>query len=641
MLSEIRGVTMQGFLFGPNFLEQYAGARILSDSRVAMNELVANAWDAGATKVAISIPAVPGGEFSIRDNGSGMTRFEFETRWRTLSYDRLASQGASAEFPPGVTLLPRRVFGRNGIGRFAAFCFGDSYEISTTKSGHAHRYSVFRGTTIPLEFKLLSEEPAAGSGTCFRVVESKRVIEPEVAAAELALRFLVDPNFEVLINNKPVVFHDLPTGNVKRISVGIGGRSVEILVIDLGQADKTTQQHGIAFHVSKRLVGDCSWAWLSDKTWIDGRTTEAKRFTFIVLADEFDDAVLPDWTGFRTNESATALLNGVRAVVRQKILEATAEKTEETTKTVKEENASIVAQLLPKAKERWAKFVEEAPRACPTITTSQLSALAEVLGKLELASSKFSLIDQLNRLSPDDLDGLNQVLEDWSLEAAKAVLDELQRRFLLVDDLKSRIDNIETDELHDLQPLFHRGLWIFGPEFETIEYTSNEGMTKVIQKLFKLPDEKGTKIRPDFAIVPDGTAGFYDYPSFDQDGGESGIDRLVIVELKKPGIAIGDDQKNQAWKYVKELNEKGFLGPSTRVTCFVLGSKVLNGDHLPRTELGGRCEIFPMRFETVIRRANSRLLKLQDRVAHAPFLNQKKIEEFVGHPSLLSQPAML
>lgn len=38
--------------------------------------------------------------------------------------------------------------------------------------------------------------------------------------------------------------------------------------------------------------------------------------------------------------------------------------------------------------------------------------------------------------------------------------------------------------VQELQPLFKRGLWIFGPEFETIEFTSNVGMTKVVQNCF-------------------------------------------------------------------------------------------------------------------------------------------------------------
>ncbi len=63
----------QGLLFDPRFLETYAGERILKSPRTAIVELVANAWDAGATRVRIRWPdADLGGEFSIEDNGEGI-----------------------------------------------------------------------------------------------------------------------------------------------------------------------------------------------------------------------------------------------------------------------------------------------------------------------------------------------------------------------------------------------------------------------------------------------------------------------------------------------------------------------------------------------------------------------------------------
>src|SRR5262245_56755014 len=75
-----------GVLYDPRFLETHAGPRILNDPRIAVVELVANAWDAGATKVQIAWPdAEVGVAFSIEDNGTGLTNTEFRRRWRSLS----------------------------------------------------------------------------------------------------------------------------------------------------------------------------------------------------------------------------------------------------------------------------------------------------------------------------------------------------------------------------------------------------------------------------------------------------------------------------------------------------------------------------------------------------------------------------
>jgi hypothetical protein len=122
-----------------------------------------------------------------------------------------------------------------------------------------------------------------------------------------------------------------------------------------------------------------------------------------------------------------------------------------------------------------------------------------------------------------------------------------------------KVKSTDTEEVQELQPLFHRGLWIFGPEYETIEYTSNEGMTTVIQKIFG-ENSKGSLNRPDFVIVPDGTVGFYGYARYDdEDGGEIGIASLTIVELKKPGVPIRREEINQTSKYIEELFRKGLI----------------------------------------------------------------------------------
>jgi hypothetical protein len=166
--------------------------------------------------------------------------------------------------------------------------------------------------------------------------------------------------------------------------------------------------------------------------------------------------------------------------------------------------------------------------------------------------SKYSIIQRLHSFSPDQLDNLDEIFADWSIDAAKIVLDELKTRLTIIGELENKVYNALTDELHDLQPLFKRALWIFGPEYETIEYTSNLGMRRVIQELFK-GKVKGSRNRPDFAILPDSTVGLYSYPEYDKEGGEIGVKRLAIVELKKPGVKVSTEQKAQCWKYVLEL----------------------------------------------------------------------------------------
>jgi hypothetical protein len=146
-------------------------------------------------------------------------------------------------------------------------------------------------------------------------------------------------------------------------------------------------------------------------------------------------------------------------------------------------------------------------------------------------------------------------------------------------------------------------------------------MTKVLKNLLGI-DEKGSRNRPDFVILPDSSIGTYSVPRFsDDDSGEVGVDRLVIVELKKPGIPLGSEQREQTLKYIRELKQKGAIDQHTKVTGFPLGSQI---DPLENEKftMGDNIVIQPMSYDTVIRRAESRLLNLKQKVESAPFLQE-------------------
>jgi hypothetical protein len=613
----------QSCLFGPNFLEKLVGKSILHDPKVAVVELVANAWDAGADEVKITWPTKDNEQsFAIEDNGNGLTETEFLDRWRTLAYDRTASQGKTVS----VGSRKRTVFGKNGVGRFAGFCFGDSYFVASNRSEEHIEYEVAVGDGgSPFSIKRynpISFVREKGTKLFVRSCNPSRISEEEVRS-EIGMRFLTDPSFNCSVNGVIVNFSHIPNDNIDTETLELkSGHKIEIIIIDTSDADKTTKQHGIAWHVNGRLVGEADWKSYGFDEIIDGRSTEAKRHTFIVNVDHLSDtdAIKKDWTGFNRTPDFEEARSEVYDFVRSHILGQTKQKRDKVFHNVKKAHKTELSSLTPLRMERWEQFVTEIQSECSNLSEKDLFKLSGVLIKMEKSDTKYSLISKLHELDSSQIDSLHNILEDWSLDLAKEVLDELQIRLRLLDQLRERVLDDKTREVQDLQPLFHQGLWIFGPEFETIEFTSNEGMTKVIQNIFR-SGLTGTRNRPDFAILPDGTVGSYSYHQYDDQGAEVGIDRLVIVELKKPGIPISTDEKAQCWRYVSELMKKGLISRDTKVTCFVLGSEVDPFEREPRKENNDRCVIQPLDYQVVIARAKSRLLKLYDRVKSAPFLD--------------------
>ena len=99
-----------------------------------------------------------------------------------------------------------------------------------------------------------------------------------------------------------MTFDDVPTGSIQKAVVEVPSfGTVHITMIDSQKVDRTTRQHGIAWWVRSRLVGTPGWVGFDHERILDGRTSGAKRFQFIVSADLLLDAVRPDWSGFATD----------------------------------------------------------------------------------------------------------------------------------------------------------------------------------------------------------------------------------------------------------------------------------------------------------------------------------------------------
>lgn len=478
-----------GLLFDNRFMERHAGS-IIVDPAVAIVELVANAWDAWATNVDIVWPERGSdASFSIQDNGKGMTEEQFQTCWKTLDYNRVRVEGAESSPPPELEgLRPRTAYGRNGKGRHAAFRFGEAYRVRTWRDDNSITFEVRRGTTQPFTIERIAIKTGVdGHGTEILAINPLQLLmTPEEAREVVGTRFLADPNFTVTVNGTKVTFDDIPEAQRRNIDIDIPGfGTAHMIVIDTQKADKTTRQHGISWRVNNRIIGTPGWVGFDQERLVDGRSSEAKRFIFIVRADFLADEVLPDWSGFSSNSEVwTATQSAVHAKIREYLSEFTADRRRETKETVRENLGYTVAKLTPISRDRWNEFVDRIVDTCPSMNLDTVEQVSSVLANLELATSKYELIAKLHEMEPGDLDELNALLLDWTVRTAKLALDEIAQRLKLIEELDQKLRNEAMQEVSDLQPLFDRSLWVFGPEFESLEFTSNRGMTEVINKIF-------------------------------------------------------------------------------------------------------------------------------------------------------------
>ena len=303
-------------LYEENFIVRSLGS-IVSQPDIALTELVANAWDAGATCVNISIPENMNQILYIEDDGTGLTEEEFQRQWMTLRYNRLKNQGRKVVFPNGVE-NNRIAFGRNGVGRHGLFCFGDEYTVITQKNGKKHTFKIKPNVkTQPFAVIDMKEEESSEHGTRLEVVVTKNLPRVDKITEILSARFLHDPQFRIIVNRTMLDISDL-TGGQEPTELIIEGTNIELTAyfIDTTKAGKKSIFQGIAFWQSGRLVGEPSWL-LGKNMILDGRTSLAKRYTFIIKTDDLSDYVKEDWTGFTQCEVIDKLYEVVERYVNE------------------------------------------------------------------------------------------------------------------------------------------------------------------------------------------------------------------------------------------------------------------------------------------------------------------------------------
>lgn len=617
------------FAFADRFLQDHAG-QIISEPRTAILELIANSYDAGATQIDIIWPTEKGEKFSVTDNGIGMTKAEFEKRWKTLCYDRVADQGTEVVFPKGVRGIKRTAFGRSGKGRHAPFCFADSYEIVTTKDGDSIQVRVglaATGTT-PFEITLLCESKKKGHGTEISAVLARHLFDLDELRQLIGSKFIVDPSLCINVNQQQVQLMSLEGLKTTEITVENHG-TITVHFIDSIEHHRSSRLRGITWWVNQRRVGEPSWDRLDDEgAYLDGRTEHAKKFSFIVMADFLKPGqdVKADWSDFHANQRTNAVRDAVHRYVIKEIQAQLATTRKERKKNAIENSRELMGELPTISKKAIGQFIDEVQEKCPTISDRDLSRTVQVLAKLEQSRAGYDLLTQLAACSPDDLDTWNSLMQQWTASNAEIVLNELDRRLKLIGRMEKLVENPLADELHDLQPLFERGLWIFGPEFESVDFRSNRGLAEVIGKFLGGADYKPPKRRPDFVVLPETSIGAYCADAYDAAGEISGIRKVAILELKKGGFCVTQKEADQARDYSKEIRKAGRVHATTEIVAYVLGATLEEG--LESADYGENTHIIPMVYQTVLRKAHQRTFNLQKRLQETqPAVSDPEVDE--------------
>ena len=154
---------------------KHLGQQMYATLPPVVGELVANAWDANATQVEITIPETPidehTSEIVIKDNGVGMSDGDIREKYLIVGRDRRESEGRDRTPAP----LNRPIMGRKGIGKFSAFGIARELEIESASNGTVSRFvmdydeMIANASRRHAEFPPLEPTGYATEGTTIRL----------------------------------------------------------------------------------------------------------------------------------------------------------------------------------------------------------------------------------------------------------------------------------------------------------------------------------------------------------------------------------------------------------------------------------------------------------------------------------------
>lgn len=192
---------------------EHLGLNLYSNTSAVISEAVANAWDADAKTVEITLEKDC---ITIKDDGCGMDTDDINNKYLTVGYQK-------RHLVPITPMLNRKVMGRKGIGKLSLLSIAETITIYSSKNGQKNalqistqklREAVSQTQTYYPEEVDDSGIDFEGNGTKIVLTNLKKSRTTALAGKlkqRLARRFAVigaDKQFEVKVNGEPITISD-------------------------------------------------------------------------------------------------------------------------------------------------------------------------------------------------------------------------------------------------------------------------------------------------------------------------------------------------------------------------------------------------------------------------------------------------
>ena len=566
---------------------EHFGVQMYKRREVAIAELVANCWDAGAVEVVIDIPEAVNydpakSKIMIRDTGCGMTRDEVQNSYLVLGRNRRRDAGievqtclpldfgpkaARASAAADAIQKTRRVMGRKGIGKLAGFGLAQKMTVATWQKKEGLEFYLDlselkaednTSEEKPIQWKHIPPETHfSPSGTTVTLEALKHKTPMDVANLRRSLarrlsrtvkgQMTIKVNGDKLPDPTPALDFRFPTPD--------SGRHVEETKLSDGAVVR--YWYGFATDVihERELRGFI--------VLVHGKVAQAPPFLFDVEAkasgqhatryvigeieadfldngtDDDGDLVSTDRQEIDWEDDRARTLKAWGEELCRKVLrDCTDFRGEKTVKEVLSDpdldhrirrldkpSQKQITQFLRILGNRDSENAKTLDLARALVRAYEFRQFHDVIQEIEEAST-----------DPNKLATLLQQLNEWKVLESRAILEVVKGRLDILDKFEKMLcnDAPETassrtpENMHDL---LGGNPWLLNPEWQVL--AEEKKITTQLR-------EWGCKDLPDFN-------GRFDFLAIGSDG------VLVVIEIKRPDYPAQLDEMTRLLEYANRL----------------------------------------------------------------------------------------
>jgi len=562
-------------------LVKHLGLQMYSGAVPAIAELIANAWDAMAKNVYISIPLGKSFEHTdkiiVKDDGHGMSFKECDDHYLVVGRDRRIEEGDYAQ--KYGELNQRKLMSRKGIGKLSGFGIATKIEVRTIKDGLATHFALdYDAMTRSNKFiekyhpELLEDDGKRVNelnGTTITLTQLKllRTINKDSFKESMARRFTIlsDPQFAVFVNDKKLTKRerefqfrypsDPSTWQTENIT-GVG--ELKWWVGFEKEPIPDEDARGIVVFTRGKMAQAPWFFGLSGGVW---GQHGMQYMTGEVIAEQLD---LTDGQDYVATDRAGALWEEpIPAALREWGLKKIKELLEEWAKQRRKEKlkrptvlkyVSYAEKLPEKEKKIFNSFVD---KIC---SIPQIDKDKEILDELiqfgynALTNYRFlEVIRQINAASSEDRNKIFEILSEWDIMEVVMTAQKVKGRVEIIRKFRQMIDDA-VPEKPDMQDYIEKHPWLINPAWES--FRRERSIDNLLNEQFGMPktkDKKGRKI-PDYFCIGDSKT-------------------VYIIDLKRPGEKATTEDMDQIRDYVLYVRKRA----ENEATDGVLKKSIVGG----------------------------------------------------------------